>query len=320
VDETEPEGRAIPDVSADRQDTTVRFPDLPGVQHRFVVLPGLRMHVAEAGAGEPLLLLHGFPQHWWAWRKVLPALAEQYHLICPDLRGAGWTDTPPDGYTSDQLVADVVALLDALELDRVHVLGYDWGGLVGFRLCLKHPERVERFVCMGAPHPYPEFHPRILLSVWRLWPMFAVATPRLGPWLLSSGRQRLPRWLMTSDTTHRSVWSSDDLDLFVDRLRDPTRARAGSALYRHFILVEAIRSGAGAYKGTRLRTPTLSLYGSVLYGGDDSSREHPEIVGGYEAYADDFTLAHVPDAGYYLAEEQPEAVVTRTLEFLAASG
>jgi pimeloyl-ACP methyl ester carboxylesterase len=235
------------------------------------------MHVAEAGDGPPLLLLHGFPQHWWAWRKVIPGLAEHYRLICPDLRGAGWTDAPRDGYTSEQLVADVLALLDLLRVEKVDLLGYDWGGIVGFRVCLAHPERVGRFVALATPHPYPDLHLRALLSVWRIWPMFAIATPGLGPWLLQTGRQRLPRRLMTGATRDPKVFPPDDVEVFVSRLTDPARARAGSILYRDFILAEARRSGAGAYRGTRLSTPTLSLYGTVLYGNNDRTREHPEI-------------------------------------------
>lgn len=277
------------------------------------------MHVAEAGTGDPLLLLHGFPQHWWAWRKVIPALSEHYRVICPDLRGAGWTDAPPAGYSREHLVADVVELLAALGLRKVDILGYDWGGLLGFQLCLNHPEKVGRFVALGTPHPYPEFHPRILLSMWKLWPMFAVAMPGTGPRLLGSGRQRLPRWMMTSDTSDSQVWTPDDLDIFLSRLRNPARARAGSALYREFILREAKRSSTGAYRGTRLTTPTLSLYGAVLYGGNDAGPEHPEILSGFENHADDFTLEHVPGAGYYIAEEQPDLVARRTTEFLAAS-
>jgi|SRR5215212_3773769 pimeloyl-ACP methyl ester carboxylesterase len=87
-----------------------QLPQLEGVDHHFLELPGLRMHVAEAGSGIPVLLLHGFPQHWWEWRKVIPALAEQFRVICPDLRGAGWTAAPRRGYTRDRLLADVVAL------------------------------------------------------------------------------------------------------------------------------------------------------------------------------------------------------------------
>jgi len=295
--------------------STEPMPELAGVRHHLLDLPGLRMHVAEAGDGPPLLLLHGFPQHWWAWRKVIPALAAHYRVICPDLRGAGWTDAPPDGYTAEQLVADVVALLDALRLEKVDILGYDYGGMVGFRVCLAYPQRVGRFVALATPHPYPDLHLRALLYLWRIWPMFAIAVPRLGTRLLRTGR--LPRWLMTSDTTDPTVFTPADLEAFVGRLRDPARARAGSKLYRDFILADAKRSSAGAYHSTRLTTPTLSLYGTVLYGNNDPSRQHPEILGGYEAYADDFTLEHVPGTGYYLAEERPDIVVARTLEFLA---
>jgi pimeloyl-ACP methyl ester carboxylesterase len=81
------------------------------VEHQFVEIPDLRVHVAQAGHGEPVLLLHGFGQHWWEWRDVLPALMDRYCVICPDLRGAGWTDAPAVGYTREQQMADAVALL-----------------------------------------------------------------------------------------------------------------------------------------------------------------------------------------------------------------
>ena len=73
-------------------------PNVPGVQHSFVDAGGLRTHVAEAGEGEPLVMLHGWPQHWYVWRHVIPRLAETYRVICPDLRGLGWTEAPADGY------------------------------------------------------------------------------------------------------------------------------------------------------------------------------------------------------------------------------
>jgi pimeloyl-ACP methyl ester carboxylesterase len=298
------------------------FPPLDGVRHRFVDLPGLRVHVAEAGAGEPLVLLHGFPQHWWGWRRVIPALAEHYHVIAPDLRGAGWTDAPPHGYTEEQLVADTVALLDALGLERVHLVGLDIGAILGFRLCLAHPERVRRFVFMGAPHPYPGLSGRVLVRVllktWRLWPRFATTLPVLGPRLVGRGRQRLARHLMLGDAPDPDVWSAEDLDIFLSRLRGPSRARASVALFRALAVSASNRAVAGAYRGTRLVTPALGLYGAVLHDGDRDAAGHPALLHGYEPYADDLTLAHVPGTGYYLAEEQPDAVVRHVLEFLAA--
>lgn len=297
----------------------VPLPSLDGVRHRFVDLPGLRVHVAEAGAGEPLVLLHGFPQHWWGWRRVLPELAEHYRVLAPDLRGAGWTDAPPHGYTEEQLVADAVGLLDALGLDRVHLAGFDLGGILGYRLCLAHPERVRRFVCLAAPHPYPLPSLRVMAEVWRLWASFALALPVLGPQLISRGQQRLPRRMMVGDTEDTQVWSAEDLEAFLAPLRHPSRARAASALYRALAVGSNRRAASGAYRGTRLVTPTLSLYGTVLYDGDRDEAGHPGLLHGYEGNADDVTLAHVPEAGYYLAEEQPESVVRHVLGFLAAT-
>jgi pimeloyl-ACP methyl ester carboxylesterase len=281
-----------------------------------VELPGLRVHVAEAGAGEPLVLLHGFPQHWWGWRKVLLPLAARYRVIAPDLRGAGWTGAPSHGYTEEQLVADAVALLDALGLDRVHLAGLDIGGILGFRLCLARPERVRSFVCLGAPHPYPGVSARVLLETWRLWPGFATALPLLGPRLLGRRRQLLPRRMMLADTDDPGVWSAEDLELFLHRLRDPARAQAATALYRALAVTGNRRAAAGAYRGTRLVTPTLVLYGTVLYDGNRDAAGHPGILHGYEPYADEVTLTHVPGSGYYLAEEQPETVLRHMLRFL----
>lgn len=307
------EGTANPGGPAEPSPVETAFPLLDGVEHRFVDLPGLRMHVAEAGRGEPVLLLHGFPQHWWEWRKVIPGLAEHYRVICPDLRGAGWTDAPPKGYTRDHLLADVVAMLDALQLDRVHLIGHDWGALVGFQLCLSHPDRVRNHLCVGTPHPFIRFDYRLLTVLWRLWFQLVIATPLLGPRLLGKGDQRFARYLLRNYTYAQDAWSEEDIELFVAPLREPARARAraGSALYRGFIMREAVHILAGGYRNTRLSTPTR-----VLYGAEDPGIR-PELLGGYEDYADDLELEFVEGASHFVADERPDVVLERALELFA---
>jgi len=289
--------------------TLPEFPQLDGVEHRFLDLPGLRMHVAEAGAGDPLLLLHGFPQHWWGWYKVLPALAQRYRVIAPDLRGAGWTDAPAAGYTSEQLVADVVALLDALELDRVRIVAHDWGALVGFLLCLSHPQRVERYVSLAIPHPFVKFNPRLVTAVPRLWFQYAIATPALGPMLLSKGRQPMANYLLDHYTSDRGAFTPHDRELFAAPFRDGARARAGSALYRHFIVPLFPAVMAGRYRTKRLVTPTL-----ILYGGEDPNMTG-EILDGHQNYADDLTIEEVDGASHFIADEKPQVVIDRALAF-----
>ena len=285
-------------------------PSLPGVEHRFVELPdGLRMHVAEAGQGDPVLLLHGFPQHWWEWRDVIPALAENHRVIVPDQRGTGWTDAPDSGYDRKQLVADVVALLDALEIDRVHLVSHDWGALVSCLLCFEHPERVRSYMCIAIPHPFIRFDIRALPAFRHLWFQYVVATPRVGPRLLSSGG--LVRRVIRGFSSPRTTWSDDDLSMYVDRMREPARARAASSLYRGLILPEIARIARGVYRDQKLTTPTV-----ILCGADDPVMR-PEFLGGYEDNADDLTIEVVPDASHYIPDEQPAAVAKHALELIA---
>ena len=299
-------------MQAIRQETP--FPHVDGVTHSYVDLPGLRMHVAEAGAGEPVLLLHGFPQHWWEWRHVIPGLAEHHRVICPDLRGAGWTGAPSAGYTRDQLLGDVVALMDALGLDRVRVIGHDWGALLGFQLCLTQPDRVRAFVAMAVPHPYSRFRPGLLRTMPQAWYQLAIILPAFGPRLLGTGRQRLPRYLFGHFVSDPSVWSDDDLEVFLAPLRDPAVARAGAALYRGFIQPEAARIFTGSYRGTRLTTPTR-----VLIGADDPV-VRAQFLGGFEPYSDDLTLEVVDRASHWIVDERPDVVVGRALELFAPTG
>jgi pimeloyl-ACP methyl ester carboxylesterase len=286
-------------------------PHLDGVQHRFVDLPDLRMHVAEAGRGEPVLLLHGFPQHWWEWRGVIPGLAERYRVICPDLRGAGWTDAPPAGYSRGQLLADVVALLDALNLDRVHLVAHDWGALIGFQLCLNHPGRVQRHLSLSVPHPYSRLRPGLISTLPHAWYQLAVVLPVLGPRLLSEGRQRLPRHLFNHFASDPTIWSDEDLELFLAPLRDAAVARAGAKLYRDFIQPEAIRILGGSYRDTRLTTPTRLLLGA------DDVVVRSEFLDGHEAHADDLAVEVVDGASHWIVDERPDVVLERALEFFA---
>ncbi|NUT92346.1 MAG: alpha/beta hydrolase [Saccharothrix sp.] len=287
----------------------VEFPALEGVSHRFLDLPGLRAHVAEAGDGDPVLLLHGFPQHWWEWRKVVPALAGRRRVICPDLRGAGWTDAPPRGYHYESLRDDLLALLDTLNLDRVDVVAHDWSAIVVFRMCLENPDRFRRFVSIGVPPPFIDFHVRMLGSLRHAWFQIALITPGVGPWLLRHGG--LPQYLLTNFTAPGSL-TPPDVEIYLERLRDPAHAKAGSLLYRKLITPESIRIFTGAYKKARLKTPTRVLLGTK------DPIVPPRLIHGYEDQADDLEVLEVSGAAHFVPEERPQEVATRVLEFFDA--
>src|SRR5262249_22187334 len=123
---------------------------------RRVVLNGLAFHYVEAGTGPLVVLLHGFPEFWYAWRHQIPALAGAgYYVVAPDLRGYNESDKPLGvrNYRIELLVQDVVALIEHTGVRRAVVVGHDWGGVIAWQLAMDHPERVDRLVILNAPHP-----------------------------------------------------------------------------------------------------------------------------------------------------------------------
>src|SRR4051795_3619538 len=279
------------------------LPRVDGVQHRVVPAGGARFHVAEAGDGPPLVLLHGWPQHWWAWRWLLPALAEERRGLCPDLRGLGWSDAPPGAYAKEQWAADAIALLDALGLDRVDLAGHDWGGLVALLAALRAPDRVRTVAALSVVHPWPRPpapSPRALVPLAYQLPL---ATPFAGAELL----RRLPvfvRELIRRGSHRDNRWSDEELEAYADVLRVPERARASSAIYRTFLLREAGALAAGRYAGRRLAMPALMLTGAA-----------DPVVGagtitGLDRHAGAGARTEVIEgAGHFLPEERPEAVL-----------
>jgi pimeloyl-ACP methyl ester carboxylesterase len=288
------------------------LPVVPGVDHEIVQTSRLRVHVAMAGeTGPPLVLLHGWPEHWYAWRHVIPRFAERYRVLCPDLRGLGWTEAPSGGYGWDSLASDLLALLDALGLSRVFLIGHDWGVHAGFLACLRAPERVERFVALNDVHPWPRPGPRDALHAWRFWYQAVLAAPGVGAWLLRN-RPGFVRTLIRSWSA-AEVWTEEELDAFSSRLQEPERARASVELYRTLLFRELPALVTGRYRSLRLQTPTLLLFGAA----DGVVRPHQ--LRGYEPHADDMRVELIPGVGHFTAEEAPELVARRSLEHFQAA-
>ena len=133
------------------------MPDAPGFDHLVVPTPGLRSHVAVLGEGEPVVLLHGFPEHWWQWHRVAPAIAAAgYRVLCPDLRGAGWTVADDPRVGRETRLHDLLAVLDALDVGPAHVVSHDMGAITAMQLTYERPERVRtRCSCRSRPASSP---------------------------------------------------------------------------------------------------------------------------------------------------------------------
>jgi pimeloyl-ACP methyl ester carboxylesterase len=288
------------------------LPGVASIRDEYVDAAGLRMHVVEAGPpdGDPVLVLHGWPQHWYQWRHQIPALAGAgYRVIVPDLRGFGQSDAPAQGYDKENMATDVLNLMDAMGLERVKLLAHDWGGWIGFILCVRAPERFSRYVALNIPHLWARTGPRLLLNIWRFWYMVVIATP-LGRWLLRNRPGFVRRIIQGSSPN--PAWTDEDIEAFTRPLQEPARAEASVQLYRTFLLREFGPVGAGRYQKHRLTVPT-----KLLYGTEDFAIPKAFFRRDTKEFADDFTIEFVPDTGHFIAEERPELVNDRTLEFFA---
>lgn len=288
------------------------MPTVAGVTHRTVTIDGARgpvsLHVAEAGDvdGEPIVLLHGWPQHWYCWRGLLPALAERHRVLMPDLRGFGWSEAPGYGYEPDTFAADTIALLDACGIDRVRLVGHDWGGFTAFLLAVTHPDRFSRAVVINAPPMWTALSWRIVASLWRTWYVSLLASPvgarvaadpRFVPWFIGLGGRR-------------DVFAPDDARSYAQRMRDPARSRASSKLYRSYLRFAVDVFLRRRWRGTYLNVPTLLLFGQ------DDFYIPLSYLAGYAPNAPTLQVELVPGCGHFLPEERPELAAQRILEFM----
>jgi pimeloyl-ACP methyl ester carboxylesterase len=279
-------------------------PALDGVTHRYVDVPGARLHVAEAGEGPPILLLHGWPQHWWTWRKVIPALAESHRVICPDLRGFGWSEAPAGPYEISELAADMVALLDQLGHEQVDLIGHDWGGYTGFLLCLDAPERIRNYLALGIVHPWFEPPKPSPAALQRTAYQFVLASPLIGESLLRFV-PGLVKLVLRRGAHPDMRWTEAELDCFARSFRSRDHALASSHVYRSFLLHELSRLKKGHYRLRRSSVPTRILAGEA----DPVIRA--DILAGFEPYADDMSVEEIKGCGHFIAEEKPDLVIER---------
>ncbi len=287
-----------------------RPPEIEGVSHHRIRARGLEFHYAEAGSGEDVVLcLHGWPQHWYEWRHLMPALADRHRVIALDLRGFGWSEAPADGYEKENLADDVLGVLDELGIERVKLVGHDWGGWIGFLLCLKAPERFERYLALNILPPWTSIR-QMAPHLWRFWYQWLILSPGVGYRLHRSGRF-VPK-VLVGGSVRKEVWDAATIDAFSDTFTEPARARAAVQMYRVFNLRETPEMARGRYAKARLTVPT-----KLLFGTGDAALNH-NILAGSERHADDMRIEKVEDCGHFIVDERPDLVAARAREFFSS--
>jgi len=270
------------------------------VRGRTVEVNGIRLNVVDLGAGPALVLLHGFPDSHALWRDVIPGLLQSgCRVIAPDLRGFGDSDAPRGrrSYGIDLIVADVVALLDELGIERSHLVGHDWGSAIGWVLAGRHPERFETFTAISVGHP--RAYARAGWEQKRKgWYTLFFQLPWLPERLISAnGFRPFRRWLRGYPETDR--WISD--------LRRPGRLTAALNWYRANILPMAFR------RFERCRVPVMGLWSTR-----DVALAESQMTGSAEYVDGPWRYERFEDLSHWIPLEAPERLSRLLLEFVAA--
>ncbi len=276
---------------------------------QFVDTGDLRLHAVTGGSGPPLLLIHGWPQTWYAWRMLMPALAEGFSVVAPDQRGIGLSDKPRDGYDTATLAGDMVALMAELGHEQFAVYGTDTGMTIAYALAADHPARIVRLVVSEAPLPGispspPLFLPPALNE--RLWHLTFNQLPTINEQLVV-GREEIFFGAEFSASAGTQKLPAEAVRYYIDMLAaDPEALRGSFELYRQFPTMIAQNEQR---KSRRLTIPVLAI------GGSESSGEGPATT--MRLVADDVQSVVLQGSGHWVAEQAPDALLEALTGFLA---
>jgi pimeloyl-ACP methyl ester carboxylesterase len=287
------------------------------ITHGFADVGDVRLHYAECGVGDDLvILLHGFPECWYSWRHQLPALGRRHHVVAPDMRGYNLSDKPPRvrDYRIEFLVQDLVGLIRYFGKDKAAVVAHDWGAAVAWALAQRHPEMVSRLVAMQVPPPAAWRANFTLRQLRRSWYMFFFQLPRLPEsWARANDFARLAR--MYKETTVKDdVFTDEDIEVYKEALRQPGALTAGINYYRANVFKSLFRGAVEKPKehDGRIRVSTLFIYG------EQDHAVLPETVRGISRFIDaPYSELRIAGSAHWVQNEAVDEVNAALLDFLS---
>ncbi len=276
---------------------------------RYIDAGEVRLHAVTGGEGPPLLLVHGWPQTWYAWRMVMPELARDFSVVAVDQRGIGLSDKPQDGYDTATLANDLVALMEALGHQRFALYGTDVGMPIAYALAADHPDRVDRLVVSEAPLPGISPSPPLFLPPGlneRLWHLAFNQLPKVNEQLVT-GRESIFFGAEFDASAGTNKLPSDTVRYYIDTLAaDPDHLRGSFGFYRAIPTSSAQNEQR---KGRRLTLPVLAI------GGEESTGEG--VGNTMKLVADQVQTVVLTGSGHWVAEQAPEQLLAALTEFLA---
>ncbi len=287
-----------------RMDVMSPVATIPGVDHQRVHVNGTELHYVSAGTeGSPVLLVHGFPETWWTFHKLIPLLSEHHRVFAVDLRGFGDSAPAEAGHDSATAAEDVAALIAHLNLGPVHLTGQDISGPTTFRVAATHPELVQSYTAIETG--LPGFGLEMLADVTHggAWHIGVLAAPGI-PEMLLSGRARafLAEYAFPSLNATPDAFADDDIDEFVRSYLRKDGFSGAAGLYRSMLAeADEIRELASQ----KLSMPVLAVGGGS---GEFTAATIRQV-------AADVTAVSLDGIGHYAAMEAPERLAEALLSF-----
>jgi pimeloyl-ACP methyl ester carboxylesterase len=274
--------------------------------HHTATVNGIQMHYVIGGHGDPVVLLHGWPETWYAWRHVMPDLAKNYTVIVPDLRGLGDSSKPTTGYDGKTVAEDIHQLVTQLGFKTIFLIGHDIGTQIAYSYAAAHPTEVKKLAVMELT--IPGFVPPGRMPIW--WGIFH-QVPDVPEALVQGKEMMYLSWFFSGLTYNPSAITKADIDEYVSHYSSPGGLRAGFEYYRAFPQ-DAIQNQN--YSKTKLTMPVLALGGSFIpvLGGNITM---PSIIYGMKILAQNVTGITVPNSGHFIPEEQPQFLSDQLLKF-----
>lgn len=279
----------------------------PGFTSHTTTVGDVRLHYVRGGQGEPLVLIHGFPQTWYEWRKVMPELAQRYTVIAPDLRGSGDLSAPNSGYDKATLASDMHALVRSLGFAKANVVGHDIGAMVAHAYASQYPNDVGKLVLLEAPIPDTSLFsfPALTPQGPGAWQFGFFTVPRLPEELVRGKEAYFVRAFITSSAANKAAFTDTDLAEYARQYAKPGHARAS---FEYFRALPTDAQRTGTYAKTKLPMPVLALGASGSLGNfvfEQAKGYGVNVQGGVFV-----------NSGHWLPEERPEELTKRLLDFL----
>ena len=285
------------------------------VSHRYARVNGVRLHYVETSDSTELpavVLLHGFPDFWYGWRRQIPALHEAgFRVIAPDLRGYNLSEKPRGvfAYSPDKLCCDVVALIHHLGLERAHIVGHDWGGVIAWRLAMQHAHVVDKLAILNAPHPAAYRHElRSLDQLRRSWYALFFQLPRLPEHLLRANNYAALRTVWRFDPKKRAAWTREDLRRSVEAMAQPRALTAALNYYR--ALLRSPRQTQSE--------PNPVAHSTLVLWGERDRYLSPKLLDGLENWVPNLRIERFPNASHWVQHDAAHEVNRHLIEFFTS--